>query len=170
MTFDYESWLKQAQDQLEALYQKRLEIDREIADLQRGIEAFTPLVKKYPPWDSVASKGITQAIKQVFTDHPNKCFSPTAIRDELIARKAKLEQQNPLATIHQIISRLEDRGFIKPLNSDGRRLHYYLPPEPSKVPPGAVRYGSGLKQDQSLTSKITESILKSAETEVKRKK
>jgi DNA-binding transcriptional MerR regulator len=151
MTFDYEAWLKQAQDRLEFLYQQRSEIDKEIADLQHGIEEFTPLVKKYPPWARVMSQGITAAITQVFEDNPNKCYGPTDIRDELLKRKISLDQKNPLATIHQIISRLEERGFIKPMNNNGRRLYYHesserivgtakavrtaTPPLPKQTPP-----------------------------------
>lgn len=129
MTFDYESWLKQAQERLEALYEHRAQLDREIADLQRGIEGFTPLVKKYPPWDHAESRGITDAVVQVFKDNPGQCYGPTDVRDELLERKVKLTQQNPLATIHQILSRLENRGFIKPMNQSGRRLYYHHPAE-----------------------------------------
>lgn len=125
MTFDYESWLKQAQDQLDVLYQQRAAIDEEIAALQRGIEGFSPLVKKASPWSAWNADvlGITDAVKLVFTAESHRCFSPTSIRDVLVEKEVKLTQQNPLATIHQIISRLLERGFIKTVNIDGRTLY-----------------------------------------------
>jgi hypothetical protein len=155
MAFDYESWLRQAQDRLESLYQQRAAIDEEIAGLQRGIEGFSPLVKKPAPWEG-DTIGITEAVTRVFTDSPNQCFSPTAVRDALLLRAdVKLKQQNPLATIHQIIARLAARGVIKASMHDGRTLYYHQPsnagasggvlrkaaeraPHPPYVPPATI--------------------------------
>ena len=128
MTFEYESWLKQAQDRLEDLNQQRTAIEEEIAALERGIEGFTPLVKR-PVSSDGDTIGITEAVTRVFTDTPNKCFSPTQVRDVLAARgDVRLNQQNPLATIHQIIARLAARGVIKASTHDGRALYYHQPP------------------------------------------
>ena len=124
MRFDYKSWLQQAQGRLEELYRKRAAIDEEIAALQRGIEGFSPLVKEASPWNQDAI-GITEAVAGVFKRSPARCYSPTDIRDALVSDGMKLTQQNPLATIHQIISRLDARGVIKPFSKDGRTLHYY---------------------------------------------
>lgn len=139
MNFDYEAWLQQAQDRLEELYRQRDAIESEIADLQRGIEGFTPLVRKFPPWDRhvAESIGITSAVTKVFSDEPGRCYSATQVRDELLKRGVKLDQKNPLATIHQIISRLEERRTIKAHNFDGRRLHYF-PQKDEAFPPRVV--------------------------------
>jgi hypothetical protein len=142
MQWNYESWLKQAQDRLEDLLRQQDAIGQEIEHLKRGIEGFTALTKNYAPWEAVTI-GITEAVKRVFTDSPNKCLRPTDIRDALLSKRdVKLDQRNPLATIHEIVSRLEERGFIQRLVEDGRARYYYIPPDvdpppkpiPSRIP------------------------------------
>ena len=106
MRFDYELWLKQAQDRLEELHQRRAAIDEEIAVLQQGIEGFSPLVKKASTWNQ-DSIGITEALTRVFIRNPARRYGPTDVRDALV------------------ISRLAVRGVIKPITKDGRTLYYY---------------------------------------------
>jgi len=146
MTLDYKSWLKQAQDRLEELYEKRAAIDEEIAALQRGIEGFAPLVNESAPW-RYEVVGMTESITQVFKESPNTCFRPTDIRDALVANGVALTQQNPMATIHQTISRLVARKVIESTESDGRTLYYFdaskqalgaSRPKPTMPPPGST--------------------------------
>ena len=124
MKFDYELWLKQAQDRLEELHQRRAAIDEEIAVLQQGIEGFSPLVKKASSWNQ-DSIGITKALTRVFMRNPARRYGPTDVRDALVNDGIKLKQRNPLAAIHQVVSRLAVRGVIKPITKDGRTLYYY---------------------------------------------
>jgi|SRR6266566_575286 len=117
MTFDYESWIGKAQERLELLYKQREAIDREIADLQRGIEGFTPLVKSM--WAG-PDAGITASVRKVFKRKDGKIWYPPQIRDELLAMGVKLTQKNPLATIHQILGRLVNGGEIRAYANNGR--------------------------------------------------
>lgn len=117
MTFDYESWIQQAKDRLEVLYQQREAINEEIANLERGIKGFAPLVKSL--WIG-PSTGITDSIRQVFKTDPQRVFSPTEIRNELLKRGVELKQENPMATIHQVLARLREQGDVEPYVTEGR--------------------------------------------------
>lgn len=157
MTLDYQSWLKQAQDRLEELYEKRAAIDEEIAALQRGIEGFAPLVQESAPW-RYEVVGITESVTQVLKESPNTLFRPTDIRDALVDKGVALTQRNPMATIHQTISRLVARGVIDPQELDGRTLYFYNAskhaakatggrrPEATMPPPGNWGMPAGKKK------------------------
>jgi hypothetical protein len=152
MTLDYEAWLKQAQDRLEALYEQRGAIDDEIAALQRGIEGFSPLVRKYAPW-SQETVGITESVTQVFKDSPKQMLSPRHVRDCLLSKGIQLTQQNPLATIHQTISRLVARGVIKGYTVDGRMLYYYEGSTGESLTPSTRNRLSGPSGNNPLAGK-----------------
>ncbi|MGO9093916.1 MAG: hypothetical protein ACLQGV_01720 [Bryobacteraceae bacterium] len=122
MTFDYESWIKQAQGRLELLHSQRAAIEDEIANLERGIAGFRPLVKSM--WAG-PDAGITASIRNVFKRQPDRIWTPPEIRDELLRIGVNLSQKNPLATIHQILDRLLRSGYIKPLVVDSRTSYLY---------------------------------------------
>ena len=146
MSFDYEGWLKTAKQRLEDLYQQREQIDREIAALQRGIEGFSPLVKKEAPWQG-ESVGMTEAVMKVFTDNPAQLMTPVQIRDAMLAGGVQLKQENPLANIHQTISRLIARGFVKPYMLDGRTL-YHLADAQAAIAKASFRYKAAHEQSK----------------------
>src|ERR1017187_10030740 len=98
MEFDYESWLKTAKVRLEELYQQREDIDREITALPRGIEGFSPLVKKEVPWRQ-ESVGMTDAVTRVFAENPTQLMTPVQVRDVMRAKGIEMKQENPLANI-----------------------------------------------------------------------
>jgi hypothetical protein len=125
MTFDYEGWLKTAEDRLELLYEQKTEIEEEIARLEEGINGFAPLVKR--PYDRKwlgRDTGITDAVREIFKADHNRVFAPTDIKHELLQRGVALTQKNPMATIHQVLSRLADKGTIKPSTWESGRTRY----------------------------------------------
>jgi hypothetical protein len=123
MTFDYEAWLKQAQDRLEALYQYKVAIESEISRLEAGIKGFAPLVNQPTLWYG-PDVGITDAVSAVLQSQPSRTFTATEIRDELLTRGVSLEQQNPMATIHQVLARLVERGAVIVTTHEAARNRY----------------------------------------------
>jgi hypothetical protein len=111
MKFDYESWLKTAQDRLEALYHQKSAIETEISALEEGIKGFAPLVNQPALWRG-PDVGITDAVSNILKAEPNKLFSAIDVRDELVKRGAGLSQKNPLATIYQVLARLVEKGAV----------------------------------------------------------
>jgi hypothetical protein len=111
MTFDYESWLKTAQDRLEILYQQKTAVESEISLLEAGIKGFAPLVNQPALWHG-PDVGITDAVSSVLKSEPSRLFSAVDIRDTLLERGSSLGQQNPLATIYQVLARLAERGAV----------------------------------------------------------
>jgi hypothetical protein len=111
MAFDYESWLKTAQDRLETLYQQKTAVESEISLLEAGIKGFAPLVNQPALWRG-PDVGITDAVTDILKSQPSRLFSAVEIRDALLARGASLSQQNPLATIYQVLARLSERGAV----------------------------------------------------------
>jgi len=111
MTFDYEGWLKTAQDRLEVLYQQKTAIEDEISALEKGIEGFAPLVNQPSLWRG-PDVGITEAVTNVLRANPSRLFSAIDVRNELAASGIPLTQQNPLATIYQVLARLVGRGAV----------------------------------------------------------
>lgn len=105
MTFDYEGWMKAAQGRLEQLYQQKTSIESEISKLEEAIKGFAPLVKNPYKWLGPQT-GITDAIRTVLKGDPTRAFTATEIRDELLRQGMALKQKNPMATIHQVLSRL----------------------------------------------------------------
>ena len=92
MTFDYETWIKQARNRLELLYQQREAITNEISCLERGLQGFEPLAKA--AWIGPAA-GVTESIRQILSEAPRRIFSPTQIRDELLEKGVRMRQKKP---------------------------------------------------------------------------
>lgn len=163
MTFDYKGWLKAAQDRLELLYRQKSAIEDEIEKLERGIEGFAPLAELPPAWAG-PNAGITQTIRDILKANPARAFLPTEVRDELLNRGVRLEQDNPMATVHQILARIAKEGTAKPLAQGNRTRYQWNPLSPLMTT--AVRYRRGaatMPPPEPLT-------LTSPEDEHKRKK
>jgi hypothetical protein len=107
MTFDYEKLVKTAEGRLETLYEQKASIESEISRLEQAIKGFIPLVKNPAKWLGPKA-GVTDAIRAVLKSEPNRIHTATEIRDELLRRGMPLKQKNPMATIHQVLSRLVD--------------------------------------------------------------
>jgi hypothetical protein len=123
MNFDYDVWIQQAKDRLGLLYDQRDAISNEIAALERGIEGFQPLAKA--AWIG-PDAGITESIRKVVSGEPCRCFSPVEIRNELLVQGVKLTQKNSMATIHQVLSRLVEKGIVKVQISKGKNLYRWI--------------------------------------------
>jgi hypothetical protein len=123
MMFDYDAWLKTAEDRLETLYEQKASIEAEITALEEGIEGFAPLVKKSSLWYGPET-GITDAVKSVLKADPTRCFTPTEIRDTLYMRGTPLTQRNPMANIHQVLARLVEKQIARILAFENGRNRY----------------------------------------------
>jgi sugar-specific transcriptional regulator TrmB len=121
MALDYKEWLKKAEDRLKELKQEREKIEDEISKLENGIKAFSPLVEDSS--EARSEPGLTDSIRQLFIESNRSPLAPTGIRDELMRRGVVLIQNNPLAAIHQTLSRLEDKGFIEPVPYQGKKYY-----------------------------------------------
>ncbi len=109
MSFDYEGWLKTAQDRLETLYEQKAALESEISALEAGIKGFAPLVNQPALWRG-PEVGITEAVSDVLKSTSSRAFSALEVREELLNRGVSLDQKNPLATIYQVLARLAERG------------------------------------------------------------
>jgi hypothetical protein len=125
MSFDYKNWLKTAQDRLELLKQQRTGLDVEIAQLEQGIRGFARLAEEPGAW-SGPDVGITEGMRQLFRNNRAVAYTPTEVRDELLARGITMDQQNPMAVIHQVIARLQERRYIGPISLGGKQRYRFL--------------------------------------------
>jgi hypothetical protein len=123
MTFNYESWIKQAKDRLALLYEQREAISNEISALERGVESFLPLAKG--AWLG-PSTGITESVRRVLSGKPSRVFSPVEIRGELLTQGVSLTQKNSMATIHQVLSRLAEKGLVKIQIDKGKNRYRWI--------------------------------------------
>ena len=128
MTFDYDAFLESAHARLEALYEQKGSIEREITALQLAIRGFIPLAKDRQRWVD-PDVGITQAITTVMESDTSRLWTAPSVRDELVSRGIALKQKNPLATIHQVLTRLADRGEVRPMTFDERTRYKWATEE-----------------------------------------
>jgi len=98
----------------------RASIEREIAEQSRAVTALSELVGDAPR----LSLGFTDAILLVIrlADHP---LAPTEIRDELESIGWRIGKfSNPMASLHQVLKRLEKRRDIEEQPSDDEKRRY----------------------------------------------
>ncbi len=123
MKFNYESWIKQAKDKLELLYEHKNAIENEIYALERGIEGFLPLAQS--AWLGPTA-GITESVVKVLSEDPHRVFAAVEIRNELINKGLSLEQKNPMATIHQVLARLMKKGWLYSEIENGKNRYRWV--------------------------------------------
>jgi hypothetical protein len=123
MNFDYDSWIQQAKERLELLYAQKTSIENEITALEQGIEGFLPLTKE--AWLGPTA-GITESVVKVLSGDPHRVFSAVEIRSELLNKGLNLEQKNPMATIHQVLSRLIQRGWLRTEIDKGKNRYRWI--------------------------------------------
>jgi hypothetical protein len=126
MKFDYDGFLKTAHARLETLYEQKGAIEKEINALKNGVLFFAAFAKEPTKWID-PGVGITEAITELFKSSDTRCFTAPLIRDELLKRSIPLKQKNPLATIHQVIARLIQRGLIEVITDGGRSTFVWKP-------------------------------------------
>jgi hypothetical protein len=151
-TFDYKSWLKTAVDRLETLKQQRLEIEAEIIKLENGIRAFSPLVEDavLPP----PSSNLTHLVRRVFIEAgPRKYLPATSVRNAIREYGFPLNQDNPLAVIHQIMARLKEKGFLTDDVIEGKRLYCWTGTNDGVPSPYSA---AGLSENLLMAAEMTE--------------
>jgi hypothetical protein len=154
MAFDYTAWLKTAEDRLSLLKRERAVLDEEIAKLETGLRAFAPL----SDGASARAKGsvkenLTEAVRRIFVDCPNTALAPTGIREDLRLRGFVLDQENPLAVIHQILARLKEKKFIEPVDYQGKTYYRLVKNALPETPMLAARLAEQLG-DVDLTAMV----------------
>jgi hypothetical protein len=156
MTFDYEGWLNAAYRQLETLYKQKAAIEAEISKLEVAMKGFAPLVKNPSKWFGPQT-GITDAIRVILKRDPNRIYTATEIRDELLMSGVTLKQKNPMATIHQILARLVESGIATVSAHEPGRNRYKWSgeiPEPQSRFDQFLQSISGLNDAQALNDAI----------------
>ncbi|MGB8061235.1 MAG: hypothetical protein WCF26_05020 [Candidatus Sulfotelmatobacter sp.] len=128
---NYKKALSDAKAELLSLIQKRDETETRIAQLRQTIRALAEICEESPKeielWmtrnASGRPSGLTDAIRWVVRTS-DKPLSPTEIRDELARRGFDLHgYQNPLASIHTVITRLGLKLEIDYVPKVGYRWH-----------------------------------------------
>jgi len=106
--------------EIQSLVEQKQAIDRRIANLQGIVKAnaeMLPDQKKEAALfrldDALPPTGFTDAIAYAVRRAGDKGITPTEVRSALIAAGVPLTQNNPMAAIHTVIKRLEDRGQVK---------------------------------------------------------
>ena len=141
MTNDsYKQAFERAIEELTALMEERdkLDIEREEMDkrisiLRDGLFGFSSLAgitnpqKTYPdlfPDLINPDVGITEAVKKVLADSKDTYFSPVAVKDGLEKMGFDIKKyKNVLASIHQILKRLQDSHFTTTTTREGKTLY-----------------------------------------------
>jgi hypothetical protein len=70
--------------------------------------------------------GITDSVRQILSAEPGRIFPPVQIRDALLVNGVKLTQKNAMATIHQVLSRLVEKGVVKVQIIKGKNLYRWI--------------------------------------------
>ena len=150
MAIDYAAWSQQARERLAFLHEERDRIDQEIALLEGALPALNPLSAAI--W-SREDAGLTESIRQVLRGETNQLFSPPEIRDELVRRRFPLNQRNPMAVIHQILSRLVSRGEVQSTVIEGRTRYRNAQPKAPEHKVGDLVIVSAHKRKASQRKK-----------------
>ncbi len=143
MALNYEQLFKQVKDEI---FSKRAELgacltraealEDEISGLQQTAAGLAKtLGEQYEADDEL---GLTEAIRRVFRQNPEKNFIPVEIRDELEQMGHDVEKYgNILASIHSVIKRLLDKDISQlGTRSNGKPCYQWRKKvEISKAPP-----------------------------------
>jgi hypothetical protein len=91
-----------------------------------------PLVNQPALWYG-PDAGITGAVRAVLKSDTTRIFTPTEIRDALLKRGVPLTLQNPMASIHQVLSRLVEKGTARiSAHEPGRNRYQWAEAETEK--------------------------------------
>lgn len=112
-----EEALEFAERSRDQLVDEREEKEREITKHNKLIAALSEMLGKTSSVDIGITEATLLAIR--VADTP---LTPTEIRDELRLTGFRIDEfSNPMASLHQVIKRLEDKGEIKEASKDGRK-------------------------------------------------
>jgi ABC-type transporter Mla subunit MlaD len=132
----FKQTLETARRTRDELAQKRTAIDRELMQQSRVIAAVSELLGETIDSDI----GITEATLMVIRA-ASEPMTPTQVRDELRKIGYDIDSfSNPMASLHQVLKRLEDKGEIwSEKTQDGKRKYVKAPivgpiaPEPPDI-------------------------------------
>ena len=132
MEFNIKELREQWATKLHELLQQRKNIDIQIMGIQqmlRGSAVLTedPIPSEYtlgpiplPPWlEGIRTVGLTDAVRMVLSTRGGP-LTAKQIRDRLESYDYPLTQQNQMAAVHQVISRLVKQGEIRKVAVDGK--------------------------------------------------
>lgn len=123
----FEQSLKLAKQRRDELLRKREETDKELAQQNKVVASLSEILGRGSSMDV----GITEATTVVFSATTGKAFLPTEVRDELRDMGYDIDSfKNPLASLHQVLKRLIDKGVIeeapKSQCPDGKKRYRYV--------------------------------------------
>lgn len=110
--------LREAQMQLAKLYEQRQKLDVEIAKQQQRVSALALLADEIDQTFEKMALGLTAACRAAFRAAGLRGLMPTELRDSLKRMGVRVDKySNPMASIHAVIRRLEEKGEIR------KRIH-----------------------------------------------
>lgn len=121
--------LDNERDELDA---KRVEIEKQIANIKAVINKMLPLCGLAASIDDLSTLGFTDAIRHVFLtsgEHgalglASAWLSPKDVRDELAKRGLDLSPyENPMSSIYTILNRMKDNDEIE-IRREGLNVFY----------------------------------------------
>jgi hypothetical protein len=128
----FKQTLETARRTRDELIKKRTEIDRELMQQSRVIAAVSEILGETADSDI----GITEATLVVIrgADEP---MAPTQVRDELRRIGYDIDSfSNPMASLHQVLKRLEEKGEIwAEKTQDGKKAYVKVPAVAPPTPP-----------------------------------
>src|ERR1035441_5332401 len=117
-----------AKAELDKLLRRRKGLDEKIKVLEEAIAILAPAYETEncasPVLPRALNDGMTARIYEILVNNGDREFSPTDIRDLLVAGGFSLDgRSNPMAEIHQVLKRLAKNNdlFVRALQASGRR-------------------------------------------------
>lgn len=112
--------------ELTELAQKRMEIERRSARVEKGVRAMIDLLDGEPEYETYLEKlddvlkpaGLTIAILALVKAAGDSGLTPVEVKD--MARTMLSGHSNPVASVHTILKRLAKNGEIEPIAKDGK--------------------------------------------------
>lgn len=100
--------------ELAKLYEQRQNLDMEIAKQQQRVSALALLADEVDQTFEKMALGLTAACRAAFRAAGSRGLMPTELRDSLKRMGFAVNKYtNPMASIHAVIRRLEEKGEIR---------------------------------------------------------
>jgi hypothetical protein len=119
--------LSEARQSLEKLLREKQKLDVKIAKMEQVVAALRSVADHDDDHDVVPT-GFSDAIRGVLKGSSDHALSPMQIREGMLAMGFDLSRYNqPLASIHVVLKRLEKSGEALPIGgADGKRYWWTL--------------------------------------------